>query len=364
MEVSHKILFLEDNSTDVDLMQNVLHAANFAFESQVHCLKAGFLEKVNSFNPDVILGDYSLPSFDGMAAFRMLKENHSSIPFILVTGTLSERVALQCLDEGIDDFILKSSYKRLPVSISNAIKKKEVEMEGIRMAAELQKSHAELRVLINSRQEAVEEERLQIARNLHDELGQVLTALRIDIELLGKSILSGKKHEEGEIKAEIDEILQTISNINQSIIRISTGLRPEILDELGILEAIEWLALDFEKRTKIKCRIKLHLPTEVKLEKSLPITLFRVVQEALTNVARHAKATSVDISIGLEENTLYLEIRDNGTGIRSEKAESSSSLGLIGIRERIGSLHGEFKIFGKKGIGTTLAASIPMSKTA
>lgn len=363
MDGSYKILFLEDSSTDVDLMQNELISSNFTFRSQVHCLKKDFLTKVNRFKPDIILADYALPSFNGMEAYRMLKKDHADIPFILVTGVLSEQVALQCLDEGVDDFILKSSYKRLPMSISNAIKKKEVKMEGIRMASELQKSHAELQVLINSRQEAVEEERLQISRNLHDELGQVLTALRIDIELLGKRILSEKKPEKDEIESEIQGILQTISKINQSVIRLSSGLRPEILDELGILEAIEWLAVDFEKRTKIKCSAKLHLPPEVKLEKNLPITLFRVVQEALTNVSRHSQATRVDISVGTDKNTLCLEIRDNGKGIGSGQIESSSSLGLIGIRERIGSLSGKFKISGEQGIGTVLAASIPINKT-
>jgi len=188
----------------------------------------------------------------------------------------------------------------------------------------------------------------------------MLTALRIDVELLGKNIRSEKKYRKSEVETDIHDILETISKITRSIIRISTGLRPEILDELGILEAIEWLAIDFEKRTKIKCRI--HLPSSVKLEKSLPITLFRVVQEALTNVARHSKATSVGISIGIEDRDLHLEIRDNGKGIESGKIDSSYSLGLIGIRERIDSLNGTFKISGKKGIGTILTVSIPMKK--
>lgn len=364
MEGACKILFLEDNATDVDLMQHVLHAAHLPFHSQVHCLKEGFLEKVKHFKPDIILADYALPSFNGMDAFRMLKKNHADIPFILVTGVLSEQVALQCLEEGVDDFILKSSYKRLPVSISNAIRKKEVEMESVRMAAELQRSHDELRILINNRQEVVEEERLQIARNLHDELGQVLTALRIDIELLGKSLLSEKRREKSEIKAEIDGILQTISKINQSVIRISSGLRPEILDELGILEALEWLTVDFEKRSKIKCNLQVDLPEGVKFEKNLPITLFRVVQEALTNVVRHAKATSVSITMALNDEALHLQIRDNGKGIASGKIKDTSSLGLIGIRERIASLNGVVNIYGKRGIGTVLAASIPMHKPA
>ncbi len=353
-----KILFLEDNDTDVDLMQSELILSNIPFDSKVIYMKHDYLNAVSDFQPDIILADYNLPSFDGMQAFRQLRKKHLYIPFILVTGVLSEQVALECLKEGVDDFILKSSFKRLPMAISNAVKKKEIEREGARMAEELRKSHEELRLFLSKEQMAREEERLIIARDLHDELGQVLTALKIDITMFGKKALSEGKYDQKELTNEYRDILKVVDRITQSVKRISSGLRPEILDELGVIEAIKWLAQEFERRNQIKCQIR--LPDELNVNKNFPITLFRIVQETLTNIARHAQATRVKIELKLENNILFLEISDNGIGIKQEEIDSSSSLGIIGIRERTSSLNGNFKITGRKDLGTVVSVTIPI----
>src|SRR5882672_8886594 len=133
---SCRILFLEDNPDDVELMQHELNEAKFQFTSQRADTKVEFLRQVFEFKPDVILADYSLATFNGMQAFHMLRMEKLIIPFILVTGVLSEQLALECMKEGVDDFILKSSFRRLPASIMNAVRKKETEQEQNRMAAE------------------------------------------------------------------------------------------------------------------------------------------------------------------------------------------------------------------------------------
>lgn len=355
----YKILWLEDDLTDVELMQHELLQSNISFDSEVLYLKKDFMKAVDRFKPDIVLGDYSLPSFDGMKAFRMLRKSHSYIPFILVTGVLSEQVALECLKEGVDDFILKSSFRRLPMAIHNAIRKKENEKEKAIMAEELEKSHEELRAFLNKQQMAREEERHIIARDLHDELGQVLTALKIDITMFGKKILSGKEYRKEELESEMKEIIGMVDQTTRSVKRISSGLRPEILDELGISEAIEWLVKDFEKRNKIRCNID--LPDEISVNSDFPITLYRIVQEALTNIARHAEATKVNIKLEITEGLLKLEIGDNGKGIMLDKINSSSSLGIIGVRERVGSLNGKFKISSENGYGTIVSALIPLN---
>src|SRR6478736_3599131 len=189
----YKILFLEDNPDDVELMQHELNEASFSFTSQRTDRKADFIKQVNEFRPDIILADYSLSTFNGMQAFQMLRREKLVIPFILVTGVLSEKLAVECMKEGVDDFVLKSSFKRLPSAILNAIKKKEGELEKSRMAFELEKSHEELGLLIKHQQNSLEEERTRIARDLHDELGQALTALKIDISMLWKKFNANKK---------------------------------------------------------------------------------------------------------------------------------------------------------------------------
>jgi len=357
-EFVYQILFLEDNPDDVELIEHELTDAGMKFMSRRIDKKNQFLNEVADFSPDIILADYSLSMFNGVQAFRMLKEKNMIVPFILVTGVLSEELALECLKEGIDDFILKSSFKRLPAAIISAIRKKEIEEQKNRFAEELKKSHEELRLLVNRHQISIEEERMNIARDLHDELGQVLTALKIDIAMLRKRLTAGKKVDEQMINDEFTSISKTVDRIASSAKQISAGLRPEALDDLGIFEAIHWQVHEFEKRNKITCQ--LHLPTEQpELTKELSIALFRIVQEGLTNVARHAFADQVQIYLDFRDNVLFLEILDNGKGIEEEKIRSSKSLGIIGLRERVQLLQGQFFIGKAKGGGTKVSIMIP-----
>jgi two-component system sensor histidine kinase UhpB len=357
-DLVYQILFLEDNPDDVELIENELTEAGMKFESRRTDSKNQFLKEVTDFGPDIILADYSLSMFNGVQAFRMLKEKNMIVPFILVTGVLSEELALECLKEGIDDFILKSSFKRLPAAIINAIRKKEIEEQKNRFASELRKSHEELRLLVNRHQISIEEERMNIARDLHDELGQVLTALKIDIAMLRKRLATGKNVNEQIINDEFASISKTVDKIATSAKQISSGLRPEALDDLGIFEAIQWQVLEFEKRNKIICQ--LHLPHDPpELTKELSIALFRIVQEGLTNVARHAFADHVQIYLDFREDVLFLEILDNGKGIDEEKIRSSKSLGIIGLRERVQLLQGQFFIGKAKGAGTKVSIVIP-----
>jgi signal transduction histidine kinase len=355
----YRILFLEDNPDDVELMQHELSESNFQFASQRTDKKNEFLKLVSEFQPDVILADYSLSSFNGLEAFHMLRKEKMVVPFILVTGVLSEQLALECLKEGIDDFVLKSSFKRLPSAILNAIKKKEVEQEKNRMSLELEKSHKELKLLLNRHQQLVEEERTKISRDLHDELGQALTALKIDVSMFWKKFISNKNLSQGTIHDEFASIIKLIDQITLSVKTISSGLRPETLDALGIVVAIRWQAIEFEKRNKIVC--KTHLPMDhLDLGKDLSIAIFRIVQEALTNVARHSSATEVEIQLEVVDSLISLKIIDNGKGIDEEQVLSSKSLGIIGLRERVHLLKGQFDIRSGPEGGTYVLVIIPI----
>lgn len=358
MNKSYKILFLEDNLDDVELMEHELHTAKMNFQSTQVSKKKDIVERVKEFKPDIILVDYSLPSFNGIEAFRMIRQEDKFIPFILVTGALSEQVALEFLEEGMDDFILKSSFKRLPVAIVNAVRKKEGERERERIGAELHKSHAELMSLIERQDRAIEEERMNIARDLHDELGQVLTALKIDVAMVKRTVLSGKPL--NGIEAEFKAITDLIDRITSSVKRISKGLRPEALEDLGIVEAIRYQVLEFGKRNNIECQLE--LPSSAPyLDSTISITLFRIVQEALTNIMRHAQAKSVKVKLDLHDDALLLQVCDDGVGISNNTIESSKSLGLIGLRERVRALKGRFSISGSPGGGTAITVMLPVN---
>jgi len=357
-----RILFLEDNPDDVELMLHELKEALISCKSKRVQTKNEFTREVKEFKPHVILADYSLPMFTGMEAFRMLKRKGLSIPFILVTGALSEQMALECVKEGVEDFILKSSVKRLPAAVNNAISRKKSENEKERMARQLKRSHHDLQKLAERLQLMREEERLNIARDLHDELGQVLTGLKIDITMLWKKISSGKNNDPVEIDSEFSGIVRLVNQVMQSVKRIYSGLRPEILDELGIIEAIRWQCQEFETRSKIECLT--HLDVEfLELDRNLSIALYRIVQEALTNVVKHAEATRVEVLLSVSKETLLLSVTDNGKGISFDQETQAGALGIIGLRERVRSLNGKFIITGKPGKGTRMLVTVPVKQT-
>ena len=356
-----KILFLEDSADDVELMLNELKEAGVSCNHLRVYKKSEFITAINDFRPHVVLADYSLPAFTGLDAFRIVKRSNQKIPFILVTGVLSERVALDCLNEGIDDFILKSSFKRLPAAIRNAMAKKKVEIEKERMALQLKKSNRDLQKLTEQLQVLREEERLHVARDLHDELGQMLTGLKIDLSMLWKGILSGKISDVAAINMEFSGVVNMVSQITQSVKRIVSGLRPEILYELGIIEAIRWQCQEFENRSKIACEVNINIEY-LDVDRNISIALFRMVQETLTNIARHAQASQVKVQFSVVEGSLHLCITDNGIGISEQAITDSNALGLVGMRERARFMNGKFSISGKPGKGTRVLVIVPLNQ--
>jgi signal transduction histidine kinase len=157
-----------------------------------------------------------------------------------------------------------------------------------------------------------------------------------------------------------DAMCRLIDSTMHLIRRISTGLRPEILDEMGLVAAFEWQAQEFQKRMGIRCRLK--LPKEqVELDRELSTAVFRIFQEILTNIARHAKASGVSANLSISDKLLQLKVVDDGVGITESQIRGHKSLGLLGMQERAQLFGGEVNIRGVPGRGTTVAVSIPMS---
>lgn len=225
---------------------------------------------------------------------------------------------------------------------------------------ELRRSQEELRSLSHHLQSIREEESKRIAGEIHDVLGQQLTALKIDLSWLASRAASlgesGQEMEE-KIRAMSDLVDKTI----QSVQKISAELRPVLLDDLGLGPAIEWLAQDFENRTKIQCRVHMG-ESELDLDPDCTTALFRISQEALTNVARHARATAVEIHLGEENGALILRIGDNGKGIKEKEISAPTSLGLMGMRERIRPFGGQLEIVGSPEKGTVLSVAVPLER--
>lgn len=223
-----------------------------------------------------------------------------------------------------------------------------------RAERKLEESRMQLRQLSEHLQSVREKERTHIARELHDELGQLLMALNTDIILLKKQVSQKSMGEKIESMSNL--ITLTMNTLN----RIYRDLRPAMLDHLGLSAAIEWQTKDFQNRTGIRCNIiKLE---EMDIEPDLASAIFRIFQETLTNISRHAAATKVFISFEKEGNEINLHVRDNGRGIGDKDLQKIDSFGLLGIRERVHHWGGTVSINGKQGMGTEIEVKIPNTK--
>ncbi len=219
---------------------------------------------------------------------------------------------------------------------------------------ELQHSLEQLRSLAARLQRVREEERAGVAREIHDELGQALTGIKLE----SASLIRGLPGDAKEPLKRAQSIVKLADQTIQSVRRIATELRPGILDDLGIVAAVEWAAKEFEARTGTKCRADLP-EDDIEADPEHATALFRILQEALTNVIRHSSATEVNVRLAREDGALTLEIQDNGKGISKEQLSAGKSLGILGMRERALMLGGELTVSGAPGKGVTVRVRIP-----
>jgi signal transduction histidine kinase len=226
----------------------------------------------------------------------------------------------------------------------------------------LKESHEQLRDLAAHVETVREEERTRVAREIHDELGSSLTCLKMDLAWMAKRIPpTDSKGEASPLASKIQSMSQFVNEMVQLVQKVSTELRPAVLDELGLGPALEWQAKEFQSRTGIYCTLSIY-PESLDVEGECATAVFRILQEILTNVVRHADATRVDIRIQRSGGYLEMMVMDNGRGITPEQVSSSKSLGLVGMRERALLWRGEIMITGGAEKGTTVALRLPLQE--
>jgi signal transduction histidine kinase len=352
-----RILLLEDNAPHAELVEHFLRSSGLKFHVVRVETREAFLEQIERHPPDMILSDYALPSFDGYAALAIAKEKVPNIPFIFVTGTMGEEVAIETLKNGATDYVLKTRLARLGPAVQRALRETADRRERQRAEDKLRRSLDQLRALTTYLQFVREEERTRIAREVHDELGQALTGLKLDMSWLAMRVAKSARPVQAKIKTMVDHIDETI----QTVRRIATELRPGILDSLGLVAALEWQANEFQSRTNIPCHVDAPVD-DSQFEQQLATVFFRIYQETLTNIIRHAKATRVDVRLAEESGALVLTVKDNGRGISEEEIANTRSIGLIGMRERAMLIGGEITLQGAPGQGTTMTLRVPLGK--
>jgi signal transduction histidine kinase len=265
----------------------------------------------------------------------------------LADGDLSARTGLPRKAGELNE--LAASFDNMAASLELRETQRQQSEEALR------RSQEELRNLSAHLQSVREEERTRLAREIHDELGQTMTALKMDLSWLNRRLDSPREtlHEKTHaMEALVDSTIRTVQ-------RLSSELRPGLLDDLGLAAAIEWQAEEFQKRAGIACDVRLDLG-ETTLSRDHSTAIFRIYQETLTNVIRHAQATRVSVLLQTQDKQMILEVTDNGRGITEEEIRGAKAFGLIGMRERVIALKGQLVINGRPGQGTTVTVTVPL----
>jgi signal transduction histidine kinase len=218
----------------------------------------------------------------------------------------------------------------------------------------LEASQAQLHRLSGHLQAAREEERVRLAREIHDELGQALIGLKLDVAYLIRSL----HRLPAAAVAKLEQMAARIDETVRAVRRLSAELRPSILDDLGLIAAMEWQIEEFRSRTRMECTFQ-SPGTDTVLDPDRATALFRILQEALTNIARHSGATRAQVRLDDSPEGLSLTVQDNGRGVRDEEIARSHSFGVQGIQERVHLLQGQWSIRGVPGQGTTVQVTIP-----
>ena len=307
-------------------------------------------------HPDMVLMDIALRGrLDGVKTAAIIRERFR-LPVIFVTA-LSDKGTLQRAKATEPFGILYKPFEQheLFAAIETALYKSRLDRALRESEAKYRRTAEDLRRLAAHLEKAREEERTRIAHELHDELGQAMTAMRIDIAWIQKNIPSSAPR----LRSRIESLGALADEALANVRRLSMEMRPSILDDLGLQAALEWQVSDFAQRTGIAARLEDGL-NDAHLTPEQATALFRIVQEALTNISRHAQATRVRVLLREKDGQGFCRIIDNGLGITDQAMAKRRSFGVVGMRQRVLALGGGFDIAGRPGRGTEIRISIPL----
>ena len=476
MNTEYKLLLLEDSPDDAALIRKLLERSGMQFSSMVASDEKEFLKAIGENQFDAVLADNALPQYSSLEALKLIRKRSPGVAFILVTGTVSEEFAVNIIQQGADDYILKTNLTRLSAAITKAVEKKRIQKEkeiaeksiekekelsdsiinslpaifyfcdikgnflrcnknfekvsgysceeinnmtpekffelkkgdinvwiervfaggyaetearfltrkgekipyyftgsavhfgdqtcligiGMDISArkkserELHQLNSELRRLSAHLQNVREEEQTRIAREIHDELGQQITGLKMDLSWLKKKLTSNT--EPVAMQEKMTSMNDLLDKTVQTIRKIASELRPTILDDLGLYAALEWQSKEFEKRFNIPVQLS-SSAKGLDVSPAIASGLFRIYQESLTNIARHAEAKNIVATLEVNNGAIILTITDDGKGFITGSG-SKKTLGLLGMKERALSIGGKIQIVSEPGKGTTVRITV------
>ena len=334
-----RALVLEDDDADFALLEDRLSREGFLPQLQRVETEAEYVAHLAP-GIDIILSDYTLPGWNALRALELFRASHLPVPFIVVSGTINDQVAVECIKRGAADYLLKDRVGRLGPAIQRAIEEMAARRLTESLSSRLLKAH--------------EEERKRISRELHDQVGQTLASLLLELHSLRSEVPP-----EGKALARVRRLEEMAEESCLVVRDMARLLRPAILDDLGLVPALNWQAREVSRRSGME--ITVHADDTCNLfPDAYRICIYRVTQETLNNATRHAKAAHVHITLRQEAAQIRLEIRDDGRGFDSRHQKG---VGLLGMEERVRCLGGAIHIVSKEGSGACISVLLPAPYT-
>jgi len=352
-----RLLIVEDSELDFDLLTATLARDGPPLQARRVEDEASMREALERGPVDAVLTDHNMPRFDSFAALKLAKAADPDLPVLVVSGEMSEDLAVAALHAGADDFILKSRLFRVGPALMRSLQAAAQRRAGRAAAAALADSEARLRELAQHLESAKEEERRRIAGEIHDDIGSMLTALRFETVALARQL-----QQRGVDAPRVPLMLDLIGQLVAASHRIQHKLRPPVLDA-GLVAALQWLVGSFAERTGIAARFESNRD-DVPLSGDGSAALYRAAQEALANVSKHAHAKQVTVQLFVSGQEVSLEVSDDGVGFDPELLRTAPGFGLRALLERARGLGGWAEVSSTPNGGASLMLSIPVQRDA
>ena len=348
-----RILHLEDSRVDHALVKFALQRSQMPGELTLVDTLVDFQRELQAQTHDIVLADYHLPGFNGLDAWERVRSSGIVIPFVILSGAIGEAAAVEAMHRGVDDYLLKDNMQRLAHVIERALEVAQTRRAKERADAELAESRQRLAELAEHLQTSIDQERADIAREIHDDIGGSLAAVKLDL-----SWISRRPGLDADMRQHIDTALDMLQHALGASQRIMMNLRPPILDQ-GLVAAVQWLGSSFEKRTGVRVAVR-RSAEFIDVPRDIQLVAYRTAQEALTNVQKHANASAVDIDLSDREGVLTLEVSDNGHGMGPDALRKAKSFGLLGLKERAAKVEGWLDVSSSPR-GTSVILSVPLA---
>jgi two-component system, NarL family, sensor histidine kinase UhpB len=351
-----RILHLEDSRVDHALVKFALQRSQLPNDITLVDSLEDFRRELQQGQHDIVLADYHLPGFTGIDAWEVARELQIEIPFVILSGAIGETAAVDAMHRGVSDYLLKDSMHRLSHVVQRALEVSETRKAKARADAELAGSRQRMAELAEHLQTNIEQERADIAREIHDDIGGALAAVKLDLAWVGR------RANDPEMQRHVNAAMDMLQHALGASQRIMMNLRPPILDQ-GLVAAVQWLANGFERRSGLRVNVR-RTADRIEVSRDAQLVAYRTAQEALTNIGKHAQgATHVEIDLNDSEGVLTLEVSDNGPGMSAGALRKAKSFGLLGLRERAAKVGGWLDVSSSPR-GTSVILSVPLPRSA